>query len=135
MKGPWGCSHLCCSVLAFQTLSFIVCFSLAHGPCPQCECLHLCKNPCWVLLPTCSYQHTHRVTLGFSLTWVSPNSQERRWGNIVIMKVSLSSLVSPRNILKISDSLEFRDFIFKSGFERCSVNSDTWLSSQQLWGA
>lgn len=48
------------------------------------------------------------------------------------MKVFLSSLVSPRNILKISDSLEFRDFFLKSGFERCSVNSDTWLSSQQL---
>lgn len=41
------------------------------------------------------------------------------------MKVFLSSLVSPRNILKISDSLEFRDFFFKSGFERYSVNSDT----------
>lgn len=41
------------------------------------------------------------------------------------MKVFLSSLVSPRNILKISDSLEFRDFFFKSGFERCSVSSDT----------
>lgn len=134
-EGPWGCSHLCCSELAFQTLSFVVCFPLAHCPCPECGCLHLCKNPCWVLLPTRSYQHTHQVTPGFSLTWVSPGSQARRWGNIVIMKVFLSSLVSPRNILKISDSLEFRDFFLSLDLRDILSTLILWLSSQQLWGA
>lgn len=39
------------------------------------------------------------------------------------MKVSLSSLVSPRNILKISDSLEFRDYFFNLSLDLRDVQS------------
>lgn len=51
------------------------------------------------------------------------------------MKVFMSSLVSPRNILKISDSLGFRDFFLSLDLRDMQSTLILTLSSQQLWGA
>lgn len=73
------------------------------------------------------------VTWDFSLTWCATQLSGKELGNIV-MKVFISSPVSSRNILGISDSLKLRYFFLSLDLRDIQSTLMLMLSTRHLWG-